>query len=249
MVLRHDIECYDDALRFAEAQEVDVPSSLQTLISLARRLLANAREANTILSLAGDFLKFRAIATGTKKRLCRPPTTTTVFCPVHNPGFPDEPPLPLPPERARILKNWYFFKLPVHTYNHHPDRRRQEHQPIRLLVEEILRMTISHLYILGDVTYFLCECLEPYNLKIDRGIEDPDPPEELYRVQANVQTPAWEKVREIVTDAYVERRHYGSDEYEEVLEGSCDVCFVAKGRGRADRVCQVREERKSVWEL
>ena len=75
------------------------------------------------------------------------------------------------------------------------------------------------------------------------GIEDPDPP--VYKVGIEAcPVPEWESTREIVADVYVAMKPFPDGEFEEKLNGPCDLCPLPNGA-----VCEPREPGKTLWEL
>lgn len=80
------------------------------------------------------------------------------------------------------------------------------------------------------------------HLHQELGIEDPDPPDHLVGVQAYIPVPEWASTWDIVADVFRAKRHVGSDEFIEKLNGPCDWCPLSG-------VCKPREQGKPLWEL
>ncbi len=103
-------------------------------------------------------------------------------------------------------------------------------------------MSLVEAYITWDLTFWLCEVVDlEYSEKL--GIWDYDQPfDPVYEyIQENSEVPEWAEARENIRDSYVNKRNYGSDLYETVLRGPCEVCRLSS--------CKPREASEKLWEL
>lgn len=101
-------------------------------------------------------------------------------------------------------------------------------------------MSLVETYVTWDLIFWLCEMLEPEDAE-KLGIWDNDLPFDLVDIQQSYQVPEWAEARENITNSYVSKRDYGSDQYETVLRGPCEICKLSS--------CKPREASKKLWEL
>lgn len=213
-VLSRQICGYDDALALVEVQRTSESKGQQSgappptsdgtdtdetsysdFQARQRHLLANDRELEWVSSLAEDH-----------------------FIPSERRGrtdCDDHPAKFLPHERERVAKSFYFLRRYVLAQSD-PSLQRE--------CQNILEcMGIAEIYILWEILGWLCECLDP-ELQANLGIWDNDPPESLIGIQATFTVAEWDRVRDMIIDAYVAKRKFGEDEYETRLYGPCDRC-------------------------
>ena len=63
-------------------------------------------------------------------------------------------------------------------------------------------------------------------------------------VYANIETPDWARTRAAVTNIYATKRNFGHDDFEEKLNGPCDLCPLP-----CVVVCKPRKQGKELWDL
>ena len=77
-------------------------------------------------------------------------------------------------------------------------------------------------------------------------IGDPDPPEELVDVQANIQLPDWAETRRNVTNEFFKKKGDQWDHLQKRIFGPCDICPVKWG---GEPCGSSRDPKKGLWDL
>ena len=215
-VLSRQICCYTDAIALSEMQQEMEPECRRNEIhsstsddadgeassnlefkSRLRHLLAINREVQSILTLAQEGFVPHARRGRTD-------------CDVH-------PGRLLPHESERVASGFYFLRRCVLAQSN-PSLK----SDCQIALE---RMDVAKLYVLWEMLHWLCETLDA-EVQQKLGIWDDDPPDHLIGIQATFTVPQWDQARDMVTDAYCDKRRFGEDEYETRLFGPCDQCNI-----------------------
>ena len=229
-VLSRQICCYTDAVALVETQqEIESKSQHNEIYSSTSddadgegspylefrsrlwHVLAIDREVQLVLTLAQEGFVPQA-------------RRGRADCDVH-------PGRLLPHESERVARGFYFLRRCVLA---------QSNTSLKSECQNVLeRMDVAELYVLWEMLHWLCERLDT-EMQQKLGIWDNDPPDHLIGIQATFTVPQWDKARDMVIDAYSDKRRFGEDEYETRLFGPCDQCN--------DNVCGSGLPVKKFWE-
>lgn len=143
-------------------------------------------------------------------------------------------------ERLRILHCWYYLKALSEAFANQECGREKTSQ----LIQELDGMSINQIYVLWDLTVYLC-ATAPDKAVQQLGIRLFDNPEEMDCTEEYYETVSWARVQSVITEKFCQYRNKGHDAFEKKLNGAFEICFVHNQLGD----CKIRDETLGLWEL